>query len=201
MTVRGEKWTTGGQRTLASGQAFQGVSDGDVQPDVVGQLLLRRHLLLLAGLPGAVPTTRVRPIRGFNKRSLRAFLNTGVDGGERPQNTQASERRVIECGGACGRLSAFWLLSDASMGAAIDFIKAHPEAMYDVLILSAGPKNVHPPPTGPYSPTRSHSVTFGPFTGPFTRSHLVHSSVHSLGHIRSIHHSHLHPLARTPQAF
>jgi adenosine 3'-phospho 5'-phosphosulfate transporter B2 len=33
-------------------------------------------------------------------------------------------------------ISSFWLLSDASMGAAIDFIKTHPESMYDVLILS-----------------------------------------------------------------
>ena len=34
-------------------------------------------------------------------------------------------------------ISSFWLFSDASMGTAIDFIKNHPEALNDVLILSA----------------------------------------------------------------
>ena len=34
-------------------------------------------------------------------------------------------------------ISSFWLFSDSSMGAAIQFIKDHPEALNDVLILSA----------------------------------------------------------------
>jgi len=34
-------------------------------------------------------------------------------------------------------ISSFWLMSDASMGKAIEFITNHPESLYDVLILSA----------------------------------------------------------------
>ena len=34
-------------------------------------------------------------------------------------------------------ISSFWLFSDSSMGAAIQFIKNHPEAINDVLVLSA----------------------------------------------------------------
>jgi adenosine 3'-phospho 5'-phosphosulfate transporter B2 len=34
-------------------------------------------------------------------------------------------------------ISSFWLFSDSSMGAAIQFIQNHPEALNDVLILSA----------------------------------------------------------------
>lgn len=34
-------------------------------------------------------------------------------------------------------ISSFWLMSDASMGKAMEFIQNHPESMYDVLILSA----------------------------------------------------------------
>ena len=75
--------------------------------------------------------------------------------------------------------SVFWLLSDASMGAAIDFIKAHPESMYDVLILSAGSKTsiLHSSVHSSIRPfvhslvLSSGPIVHSPFTSiPFTRT-------------------------------